>query len=46
MAEIFGKLKRGGEEVDQNSAKTDGLCKGGTTGVGSAPSLSEFTKYF
>lgn len=43
MAEIFGKLKRSGEEVKQESAKTDGMCKGGQTGVGGAPSMSEFT---
>jgi len=25
--DIFGTLKRGGQEVAQESAKTDGLCK-------------------
>lgn len=25
--DIFGTLKRGGKEVAQESAKTDGLCK-------------------
>jgi hypothetical protein len=43
MAEIFNKLKRGGkDEYAQESAKTDGMCKGGQTGLGSAPSMSDF----
>jgi hypothetical protein len=32
MAEIFNTLKRGGKEVAQESAKTDGMCKGGSVG--------------
>jgi len=43
MAEIFSKLKRNGkDEYAQESAKTDGMSKGGQTGLGSAPSMSEF----
>ena len=42
MANIFNEEKRGGKEVAQESAKTDGMCKGGATGVGGAPSLNEF----
>lgn len=34
MADIFNTLKRGGKELAQESAKTDGLCKGGQTGIG------------
>lgn len=34
MADIISTLKRGGKEVAQESAKTDGMCKGGSPGVG------------
>jgi hypothetical protein len=33
---------RGGKEFAQESAKTDGMSKGGQTGVGGAPSLNDF----
>jgi len=33
---------RGGKEVAQESAKTDGMCKGGQTGLGGAPAMSQF----
>jgi hypothetical protein len=33
MADIFNTLKRGNKELAQESAKTDGLCKGGSPGV-------------
>jgi hypothetical protein len=36
MADIFGMLKRGGKEMAQESAKTDGMCKGTSGGVGGA----------
>jgi hypothetical protein len=43
MAEIFKELKRGGkDEYAQESAKTDGMSKGGETGLGKAPSMSDF----
>jgi hypothetical protein len=43
MAEIFNKLKRGGkDEYAQETAKNEGMCKGGETGLGKAPSMSEF----
>ena len=42
MADIISKEKRGGKEFDQESAKTDGMSKGGETGLGGAPSMSEF----
>lgn len=44
MADIIGTLKRGGKEVAQESAKTDGMSKGGQTGMGSAPGLFEQLK--
>jgi hypothetical protein len=34
MADILSTLKRGGREMAQESAKTDGLCKGGSPGIG------------
>lgn len=34
MAEIISTLKRGGKELAQESAKTDGMCKGGSVGAG------------
>ena len=37
MADLIKDGKRGGKELDQESAKTDGMCKGGETGIGSAP---------
>lgn len=37
MADVISKLKRGGKEMAQESAKTDGMSKGGQTGMGSAP---------
>lgn len=40
MAEIFGKLKRGGKEMDQESAKTDGMCKGTSGGTGGGDKIS------
>lgn len=36
MAEIFNTLKRGGKEVAQESAKTDGMTKGGAVNTGGA----------
>jgi hypothetical protein len=42
MAEVFNKLKRGGKETAQETAKNEGMCKGGETGLGSAPSMSQF----
>lgn len=36
MADIIGKLKRGGKELAQESAKTDGMCKGGAVNTGGA----------
>ena len=36
MAEIISTLKRGGKELAQESAKTDGMCKGGPVNVGGA----------
>lgn len=44
MADLITLGKRGGKEVAQESAKTDGLCKGGTTGVGSSGGSSLFSK--
>jgi hypothetical protein len=37
MPDVFSKLKRAGKEMAQESAKTDGMSKGGQTGMGSAP---------
>lgn len=34
MAEIIKSLKRGSKEVVQESAKTDGMCKGGPVNTG------------
>jgi hypothetical protein len=34
MADILSTLKRGGKEMAQESARTDGLMKGGSPGVG------------
>lgn len=34
MADLMSLGKRGGKEIAQESAKTDGCCKGGSTGVG------------
>jgi hypothetical protein len=34
MADIFNTLKRGGKEMAQESAKTDGMTKGGSPGIG------------
>jgi hypothetical protein len=34
MADIISTLKRGGKELAQESAQTDGMCKGGSPGVG------------
>ena len=42
MADIISKEKRGGKEVAQESAKTDGMSKGGETGIGSAPGMDKF----
>ena len=42
MADIFNKEKRGGKEFTVMEAKTDGMSKGGETGLGSAPSMSQF----
>lgn len=39
MANLINDGKRGGKEMSQESAKTDGMCKGGATGMGSAPDL-------
>jgi hypothetical protein len=39
MANLINDGKRGGKEMSQESAKTDGMCKGGETGIGSAPDL-------
>jgi hypothetical protein len=36
MAEIFNTLKRGGKEMAQESAKTDGMTKGGAVNTGGA----------
>lgn len=36
MAEIFNTLKRGGKEIAQDSAKYDGMCKGGPVNTGGA----------
>jgi hypothetical protein len=36
MADIFGMLKRGGKEMAQESAKTDGMTKGGPVNTGGA----------
>jgi hypothetical protein len=33
MADIMNTLKRGGKELAQESAKTDGMCKGGSPGI-------------
>ena len=43
MAELIKDGKRNTkDEYDQVSAKTDGMSKGGETGLGKAPSISEF----
>jgi hypothetical protein len=34
MAELMSKLKRGGQEMAQESAKTDGMTKGGAVNTG------------
>jgi len=34
MADLMSLGKRGGKELAQESAKTDGMCKGGSTGIG------------
>lgn len=39
MANLINDGKRGGKEMAQESAKTDGMSKGGQTGIGSAPDL-------
>lgn len=39
MADLMSLGKRGGKETAQESAKTDGMSKGGQTGMGSAPDL-------
>jgi hypothetical protein len=39
MADLINLGKRGGKEMAQDSAKTDGMSKGGKTGLGSAPDL-------
>lgn len=39
MANLINDGKRGGKEMSQESAKTDGMSKGGETGMGSAPSI-------
>lgn len=36
MAEIFNTLKRGNKEMAQESAKTDGMTKGGAVNTGGA----------
>ena len=35
MAEVIKTLKRGNKELAQESAKTDGMCKGGPVNTGS-----------
>lgn len=42
MADLIKDGKRGGKELAQESAKTDGECKGGETGLGGAPSMDKF----
>ena len=43
MADLIKDGERGAKtEYDQVSAKTDGMSKGGETGLGKAPSMSEF----
>ena len=37
MADLIKDGKRAGKELAQESAKTDGMSKGGETGIGSAP---------
>lgn len=44
MADLMSLGKRGGNEVCQESAKTDGMSKGGSTGVGSGPDLLSLGK--
>ena len=39
MADLIKDGKRGGKEMSQESAKTDGMSKGGQTGIGAAPDL-------
>lgn len=39
MANLINDGKRGGKEMAQESAKTDGMSKGGATGMGSAPGI-------
>ena len=39
MANLINEGKRGGKEVAVEVAKTDGLSKGGQTGIGAAPDL-------
>lgn len=38
MADLMSLGKRGGKEVASEVAKTDGMSKGGATGIGSAES--------
>lgn len=39
MADIISTLKRGGKEIALESAKIEGMSKGGETGMGSAPGI-------
>ena len=39
MANLINEGKRSGEEIAVSVAKTDGLSKGGQTGIGAAPDL-------
>lgn len=39
MANLINEGKRGGKEVAVEVAKTDGMSKGGQTGIGAAPDL-------
>ena len=44
MADLMSLGKRGGKEMAQDSAKTDGMSKGGKTGLGSAPDIYSMLK--
>jgi hypothetical protein len=44
MANLINEGKRSGKEIAVEVAKTDGMSKGGQTGMGSAPNLFSMLK--
>ena len=42
MADLIKDGKRSGKELAVETAKTDGMSKGGETGLGSAPGMDKF----